>query len=87
MDVSEEMLSFILSNVEEFSTCNYYAIHRKQLFRLTPTILIIGAFLYFTRRVSNVSRRPGVNKQFGIKWLSEMEVSLLLFLSGHIWNG
>lgn len=31
----------------------------KQLFRLTPTILIIGAFLYFTRRVSNVSRRPG----------------------------
>lgn len=31
----------------------------KQLFRLTPTLLIIGAFLYFTRRVSTATRRPG----------------------------
>lgn len=31
----------------------------KQLFRLTPTLLIIGAFLYFTRRVSTATKRPG----------------------------
>ena len=59
MIVTNNLLKLKIMWLSHFDFC--VIIHRKEFIKLTPTLLIIGALVYFSRRLSTGARGQGVS--------------------------